>query len=84
MQVSELDKEQVKSIQSALTLRPIIYEINTWVWVSELGDKYKKPITLANIPSGELDTIAKNRSGCGLADGSLGTQPGRDSYSQPE
>jgi len=31
---------------------PLIYEINTWVWLRELGQKYRRPITLASIPAG--------------------------------
>ena len=37
---------------------PIIYEINTWVWLSELSRKYKKSITLDSIPASEWDAIA--------------------------
>jgi hypothetical protein len=32
---------------------PVIYEINTWVWLGELSRKYGKPITLATVPSEE-------------------------------
>ena len=37
---------------------PSIYEINTWVWLSELSAKYRKNVTLASVPSGEWDEIA--------------------------
>lgn len=37
---------------------PVIYEINTWVWLRELSRKYNQPITLATIPKQELDQIA--------------------------
>jgi hypothetical protein len=37
---------------------PSLYEINTWVWLSELSEKYGKPIDLASIPSPEWDAIA--------------------------
>ncbi len=30
--------------------RPVIYEINTWVWLQELSQKYKSPVTLAKVP----------------------------------
>ncbi len=39
--------------------QPIIYEINTWVWLNELSRKYKKPITLGSIPASEWDAIAE-------------------------
>lgn len=36
---------------------PVIYEINSWVWLQELGQK-KKPVTLATVPKKEWDAIA--------------------------
>jgi Alpha amylase, catalytic domain len=38
--------------------RPIIYEINTWVWLNELKRKHGVPITLASVPEEEWDAIA--------------------------
>ena len=37
---------------------PSIYEINTWVWLDELGQKYGRPITLDTVPSEEWDFLA--------------------------
>lgn len=37
---------------------PVIYEVNTWVWLQELGRNRKKPVTLANVPKKEWDAIA--------------------------
>src|SRR4249920_3834965 len=37
---------------------PTIYLINTWVWVGELGQKYRKPVNLATVPKQEWDAIA--------------------------
>lgn len=37
---------------------PIIYEINTWIWLHEMSDKYRQEITLANIPADEWDDLA--------------------------
>src|SRR6476659_638244 len=37
---------------------PSIYEINTWVWVSELSQKYGQNIDLSCVPSAEWDAIA--------------------------
>jgi hypothetical protein len=37
---------------------PVIYEINTWVWLRELGLKYKKPVDFATVPEKEWDAIA--------------------------
>jgi hypothetical protein len=37
---------------------PVIYEINTRIWITELSQKYRKKITLANIPTSEWDEIS--------------------------
>jgi glycosidase len=38
--------------------RPIIYEINTWVWLNDLSRQYKRTITLSTVPLQEWDAIA--------------------------
>jgi hypothetical protein len=37
---------------------PVIYEINTWVWLGELSRKYRKSVDLASVPQQEWDAIA--------------------------
>jgi hypothetical protein len=37
---------------------PVIYEINTWVWLGELSRKYGRPVTLAAVPPGEWDELS--------------------------
>ncbi len=37
---------------------PVIYEINTWVWLDELSQKYQKPVNLGTVPPEEWDRIA--------------------------
>jgi hypothetical protein len=37
---------------------PIIYEINTWVWLNELSRQYERAITLGNVPTEQWDAIA--------------------------
>jgi glycosidase len=37
---------------------PIIYEINTWVWLHELTRKYRRAIALGTVPAKEWDAIA--------------------------
>ena len=37
---------------------PVIYEINTWVWLGELSTKHQKPLTLATVPEQEWNAIA--------------------------
>jgi hypothetical protein len=40
------------------SVNPVIYEINTWVWLNELSQKYHKPVNLATVPPKEWDQIA--------------------------
>jgi hypothetical protein len=37
---------------------PLIYEINTWVWLSELSGKYDRPVTLATVPPSEWNLLS--------------------------
>jgi hypothetical protein len=37
---------------------PSLYEINTWIWVSELSQMYEQNIDLSCVPSAEWDAIA--------------------------
>ena len=37
---------------------PTLYEINTWVWLSDLSQKYGRVVNLASVPSAEWDAIA--------------------------
>jgi len=37
---------------------PVIYEINTWVWLQELGEDKNIPVTLASVPKKVWDAIA--------------------------
>jgi hypothetical protein len=39
---------------------PVIYEINTWVWVGDLSRKYQRPVNLATVPPEEWDAIASH------------------------
>jgi hypothetical protein len=36
----------------------VIYEINTWVWLRELGQKYRRLVDLSTVPEQEWDAIA--------------------------
>lgn len=36
---------------------PVIYEINTWVWLHELSRRYQTPITLANVADAEWEAL---------------------------
>jgi hypothetical protein len=37
---------------------PTLYEINTWVWLSDLSAQYGKPIDLSSVPATEWDALA--------------------------
>jgi hypothetical protein len=37
---------------------PAVYEINTWIWLSEVGYKYGRDVDLSSVPSAEWDAIA--------------------------
>ena len=43
---------------SAWVRFPNLYEINTWVWLAELGRKASKHFTLSSVPAAEWDAIA--------------------------
>jgi Alpha amylase, catalytic domain len=43
---------------SAWPRYPIIYEINTWVWLSELRVKTGSTVTLGSVPAAEWDALA--------------------------
>lgn len=38
---------------------PAAYEINTWVWLTDLSQKYKRTIDLSCVPPAEWDSIAR-------------------------
>ena len=37
--------------------RPVIYEINTWVWLHELGRRLGRPVTLGSVPTETWDAL---------------------------
>ncbi|MFZ0592480.1 MAG: alpha-amylase family glycosyl hydrolase [Bryobacteraceae bacterium] len=43
----------------AFPKNPVIYEINTFVWLQQLSGKYGRRIDLTNVPSVEWDAIGK-------------------------
>jgi hypothetical protein len=38
---------------------PMIYEINAWVWLSELSEKAGAIVDLGSVPSGDWDAIVE-------------------------
>ena len=47
-----------KPARAGWKTNPIIYEINTWVWLNQLSSEFDRPITLANVPAQELEALA--------------------------
>jgi hypothetical protein len=41
-------------------MHPVIYEINTWVWLGDLSRKYQRSVDLATVPPEEWDQIASH------------------------
>jgi hypothetical protein len=37
---------------------PIVYEVNTWAWLGEVGARARRPVTLASVPDPEWDALA--------------------------
>ena len=37
---------------------PVIYELNTWVWLNDLGRTHKRAVDLSTVPEQEWDAIA--------------------------
>ena len=37
---------------------PVVYEINTWIWLQDLGQAAGAPVTLDQVPDSELDRLA--------------------------
>jgi hypothetical protein len=64
--LAQWNRQQVLTMQTAPATKPTatwprhpsIYEISTWVWLTDLSRKYGK-IDLSTIPSGEWDAIAR-------------------------
>ncbi len=47
-----------ESLSVQLPMRPVIYEINTWVWLDDLSRRAGAPVTLGTVPAAEWDAIA--------------------------
>jgi Alpha amylase, catalytic domain len=38
---------------------PVVHEIFTWTWLAELGRRYRRPVTLADVPDEAWDEVAR-------------------------
>ena len=52
------DVSAASAIVAAWQANPIIYEINTWVWLRDLSSKYGHAIDLLNVPTAEIEDLA--------------------------
>ena len=55
---TQTETRRAPAAVSAWPRHPKLYEINTWVWLSDLSEKYRKSIDLGCVPSAEWDAIA--------------------------
>ena len=37
--------------------QPVIHEVDTWVWLTELAHRYQRPVTLADVPVEAWDEV---------------------------
>jgi len=58
MSATLVETTEATLLASVWTRYPTLYEINTWVWLSELSRKYGKEINLSSVLSAEWDDIA--------------------------
>lgn len=49
------DHEKANQLGVALPARPVVYEINTWLWLRELSRKYGRRVSLADVPAADWD-----------------------------
>ena len=54
-------RENTNRTGVALPARPVIYEINTWLWLRELSRQHNRRVTLADVPETAWDTLADLR-----------------------
>jgi hypothetical protein len=58
MSASPVGKIEAPSAVSAWFPYPTLYEINTWIWLTGLSQKYGTSLDLSSVPSVEWDAIA--------------------------
>ena len=58
MSATAVETTTVASAVSAWPRYPTMYEINTWIWLFDLSQKYGKNVDLSSVPSAEWDAIA--------------------------
>jgi len=68
MCATPVERIQTPTGASVWKKNPTLYEINTWVWLTDLSRKHGKIINLSSVPSAECDRSARihanGYSGC--------------------
>jgi glycosidase len=59
MSATLVEKIEATTRPSAWHKYPTVYEINTWVWLADLSQKYRRTIDLSCVPPAEWDAIAR-------------------------
>ena len=54
----EKRREAREQTMKAWPRHPVIYEVNTWVWLNDLSRKHQRRVDLATVPEQEWDAIA--------------------------
>ena len=57
-QMQQIPPHVKSAARSGWKAKPVIYEINTWVWLNRLSKKYDRIVTLADVPEIELAELA--------------------------
>ena len=60
-QMQQIPPDVKSAARSGWKAKPVVYEINTWVWLNQLSRKYDRDITLADVPEIELAELANWR-----------------------
>jgi hypothetical protein len=55
---ARVKRGQEKGVGLNLPPRPVIYEINAWLWLAELSRRYNTVVTLGTVPAEEWDVLA--------------------------
>jgi len=58
MCATPVERIQTPTGASVWKKNPTLYEINTWVWLTDLSRKHGKIISLSSVPSAEWDALA--------------------------
>jgi glycosidase len=59
MSATLVETDVFRSPASTWPPYPVVYEINTWIWLWELSQKYGRKIDLSTVPDTEWESLAK-------------------------